>query len=69
MTDDEGTLLPIHNIELIVIDQCGKAFTFEQEVLYPVMTEARFAVATPKTSRRSILASSTKTCVSTANRF
>ena len=40
MTDDEGALLPSHNIELIVIDQCGKAFTFEQEVLYPVMTEA-----------------------------
>ena len=38
MTDDEGALLPSHNIELIVIDQ--KAFTFEQEVLYPVMTEA-----------------------------
>ena len=40
MTDDDGALLPSHNIELIVIDQCGKAFTFEQEVLYPVMTEA-----------------------------
>ena len=40
MTDDDGMLLPNHNIELVVIDQCGKSFTFAQEVLYPVMTEA-----------------------------
>ena len=40
MTDNDGMLLPNHNIELVVIDQCGKSFTFAQEVLYPVMTEA-----------------------------
>lgn len=40
MTDDNGMLLPNHNIELVVIDQCGKSFTFVDEVLYPVMTEA-----------------------------
>lgn len=40
MTDAEGQLQSSHIIELIVIDQCGKSFSFEQEVLYPVMTEA-----------------------------
>lgn len=40
MTDAEGQLQSSHIIELIVVDQCGKSFPFEQEVLYPVMTEA-----------------------------
>ena len=40
MTDAEGQLQSSHIVELIVVDQCGKSFAFEQEVLYPVMTEA-----------------------------
>lgn len=40
MTDAEGQLQSSHIVELIVIDQCGKSFSFEQEVLYPVITEA-----------------------------
>ena len=38
MTNDNGELVPSHNIELTVIDQCGKTHDFEQVVLHPVMT-------------------------------
>ena len=40
MTNDNGDLVPSHNIELTVIDQCGKEHVFEQLVLHPVMLDA-----------------------------
>ena len=40
MTNDNGDLVPSHNIELTVIDQCGKEHLFEQLVLHPVMLDA-----------------------------
>jgi gliding motility-associated-like protein len=40
MTNDYGNLVPSHNIELTVIDQCGKEHLFEQLVLHPVMLDA-----------------------------
>ena len=38
MTNDNGELVSSHNIELTIIDQCGKTHNFEQVVLHPVMT-------------------------------
>ena len=39
MTNADGQLIPSHNIELTVTDQCNKSFVFEQIVYHPVITE------------------------------